>query len=301
MLGKALGNQEFLNTLAKEKPSLFEKVFNYVKNVLFDGQKTGKTLKERQQLNKIQSMFGKAMNEAYTIQTKDSKTKFSIQENSDGSKYVKIDTDQDIFEGKTKKEQNNIARQYILDKFRESGLIVADDYVNVNRRSANKYTTPNPKLTNESKNVKIKASTELDNLLAISKFKNSLPDDGRHSFAKDGWDYYETIFKVKDDYFTGLINIGKNGDNKYFYDITDIKKTTLSNRSDNTDARLSESSSVNNISQNSNNVKHSVSETNTLESRVSRDKLLDTEDNELKNRLIEKYIDEYLIMKKLSR
>ena len=65
ILGKAIGNQEFLSSLAKEKPSLFERIYEYIKNVLFDGNKTGRTLKERQQLNKIQSMFNKAMNEAY--------------------------------------------------------------------------------------------------------------------------------------------------------------------------------------------------------------------------------------------
>ena len=37
-----------------------------------------------------------------------------------------------------------------------------------------------------------------------------------HSFAKDGWDYYETIFNVDGKMFKGLINIGKSGNKKRY-------------------------------------------------------------------------------------
>ena len=184
---------------------------------------------------------------------------FSIKTDGNGNKYVEVDTDQHIFDWKSIKEQNKIAKQYILANFRESGLAIENDSINVNRKSAEKYTTPNAQLTNESKNAKIKATTELDNLLSISQYKNHLPDDGRHSFAKDGWDYYETEFKLGDNAFIGLINIGKNGDNKTFYDITNIKKTTLSNKVEDSTARLNELSIDNNIPQSNTNVKSDTS------------------------------------------
>lgn len=72
----------------------------------------------------------------------------------------------------------------------------------------------------------MKASTELDNLLLISEYKYSKSDDGRHTFAKDGWDYYETTFKVGDIMYNGLVNIAKNGNKKMLYDITNLKRNT---------------------------------------------------------------------------
>ena len=44
--------------------------------------------------------------------------------------------------------------------------------------------------------------------------KHSASDDGRHPFAKDGWDYYRTKFVVDNKAFDGLINIAKSGNKK---------------------------------------------------------------------------------------
>ena len=79
----------------------------------------------------------------------------------------------------------------------------------------------------------MKASTELDNLLKVSEYQYSAKDDGRHPFAKDGWDYYKTTFEVDGIKFEGLANIAKNGNNKMLYDITKIKKLSQYSTSDN--------------------------------------------------------------------
>ncbi len=141
----------------------------------------------------------------------------------DKEKYVEIDTDQDLFIGKTKKEQIKIAKKYILDNFKGKELMVEKNHVLVTRKSANEYTYSKVKVNISSK---MKASTELDNLLKIAKYKYSKNDDGRHSFAKDGWEYYETKFKVGNYIYTGLINIAKNKNKRMFYDITKIKRNT---------------------------------------------------------------------------
>ena len=108
--------------------------------------------------------------------------------------------------------------------------------------------------------AKLKASTELDNLLKISEYQYSRADDGRHGIAKDGWDYYQTIFKVDNNFFEGLINIAKNGDNKTLYDITKIKKTSLVGLDDKTSSTARATSfSKNNVSQLNNNVKSDTS------------------------------------------
>ena len=77
MLAKAIGNQEFLNTLAVERPTLLKRLYEWFTNVFFDGKKTGKTLKERSRLNKIESMFRQAMDETYT-KTEDG-TRYAIE------------------------------------------------------------------------------------------------------------------------------------------------------------------------------------------------------------------------------
>lgn len=69
MVARALGNQEFLNELAGQKPNVFMKIYNWFKNVLFDGNKTGKTFNERRSDNKflqeLKNKFEKAYNTAY--------------------------------------------------------------------------------------------------------------------------------------------------------------------------------------------------------------------------------------------
>lgn len=83
---------------------------------------------------------------------------------------------------------------------------------------------PKNGLDNTTYSSKMKASTELDNLLEISQFVKSEPDDGRHIFAKNGWDYYETVFKVGNKTYSGLLNIAKGEKGKLLYDITNIKE-----------------------------------------------------------------------------
>lgn len=225
MTAQALGNQEFLNELAGKKPNVFMRIYNWVKNVLFDGQKTGKTFSERRADNKYLNELKKKFETAYNTAYKGiGETKYSIQTDNNGNKYVKVDTDQNIFEGKTLKEQKEIAKEYILKNFREKGLIKDNQNINVTRKTANEYTYPKNILNKGIASDKMKASTELNNLLNISQYKYSKPDDGRHSFAQNGWEYYETIFQVGNKTYSGLLNIANDGNKKMLYDITNIKE-----------------------------------------------------------------------------
>ncbi len=225
MTARALGNQEFLNELVGKKPNVFMIIYNWIKNVAFDGQKTGKTFNERRTNNKylqeLKNKFEIAYNTAYKG---DTSQQYSIQVDNNGNKYVKVDTDQDIFEGKTLKEQKEIARKYVLEKFREKGLIKDGQNINVTRKTANEYTYPKNILNKEVASSKMKASAELDNLLKVSKYKYSKQDDGGHSFAKVGWEYYETVFQVGNKIYSGLLNIANDGNKKILYDITNIKE-----------------------------------------------------------------------------
>jgi len=61
-------------------------------------------------------------------------------------------------------------------------------------------------------------------------------------------------------YFTGILNIGKNGNQKTLYDINNIKKTTQNGKLNNSSTILNKSSfSGENIPQSNNNVKSNTS------------------------------------------
>lgn len=121
-----------------------------------------------------------------------------------------MDTDQNIFEGKSLAEQTKIAKQYILNNFRKNGLLIDDDIISVTSRTANEYSYPKNKNSKDVASSKMRASTELNNLLNIAEYSHSDSDDDRHSIAKDGWDYYKVIFRVGNQNFEGLVNIAKN-------------------------------------------------------------------------------------------
>ena len=81
MIAQALGNQEFLNELAGQKPTVFMRIYDWFKNVLFDGRSTGKTFSERRADNKflqeLKKKFEIAYNTAYQGVTTE-QTDFSI-------------------------------------------------------------------------------------------------------------------------------------------------------------------------------------------------------------------------------
>ena len=216
--GQLLGNQEFILNLSTTKPNIFKRMYDAI--ISFANKITGNS-KEALFVRDLKNKW----EEAYRTQNNNLTTsKLSIQTDTKGNKYVNVDTDQDIFKGKSLSEQTKIAKKYILDNFRENGIDMNDNVINVTSKTANEYTHPRNQLPKVTKESKMKASTELDNLLNISEYKYSQPDDGRHPFAKDGWDYYSTIFKVGDNIFTGIVNIGKSGNKKTLYDITKIKR-----------------------------------------------------------------------------
>lgn len=249
--GELFGSREFIQSVVEKKPNIFKKILNNIRNLAKKIKGTG----TNEYVNFVENLK-EMWEEAYYSNKSNLKDKrFSIQQDSNGNKFVNVDIDQDIFDGKTLSEQTKIARQYILDNFRQNGINVNNENIDVTSKTANEYTHPRNPLPVTTKSSKMKASTELDNLLSISKYKYSKSDDGRHRFAKNGWDYYETTFKVGDNLFTGLVNIGKSDNKKTLYDITNIKRIDQ-NRSTSANAFTTSlvNSVANNIPQSDNNV-----------------------------------------------
>lgn len=257
--GQLFGNEEFIQSLETkntvESKNIIKQVYELLKHLL------NKLTSDGRYRNFVQDLETKWRN-AYrnttmqkAISNLNNDTKFSIQTDINGKKYVNVDTNQDIFIGKSLAEQTKIAKKYILDNFRQNGIDVNNEKINVTSKTANEYTHPKNQLPSATKTSKMKASTELNNLLSISEYKYSKPDDGRHPLAKDGWDYYETTFKVGDNLFTGLVNIGKNGNKKTLYDITNIKRIDQ-NRGTSANAFSTSlvNSSIDNVPQSNTNV-----------------------------------------------
>lgn len=284
LVGEYIFNdEEFIKKLSTSQPNIFTKIYDYVKH-LYKTVTAGS--QEARDLEKVKYRFEQAYKENVKGKTSE-KTKYSIQEDSKGNKYVNIDTDQDIFKGKNLYEQNKIAKQYILDNFRGKELSINDENVNITRTTANEYTHPRTTLQKKDASSKMKASTELDNLLSISEYKYSKPDDGRHSFAKDGWDYYETTFKVGDNIYTGLVNIAKNENKKMLYDITNLKRNTLISSSVNTATEsIGIPFSDTNIPQSTENVNSDISN-NSISNNSKNDTRYSLSNNELKQKQLD--------------
>lgn len=233
--GKLLGNKEFIKSVIERNPNIFYKELN--KKYILE-----------EYVSFIKKLSTIWLDAYYSSESNLNETKFSIKKDSNGNKYVEVDTDQDIFIGKSISEQNKIAKQYILEVFREKGLIKDGKRINVNNKTASKYTNPKEPIPKYNKSVKNKISTELDNLIEISTKIAEKDDKKSHAFAKDGWEYYQVTFKIERAFFTAILNIGKSNKEKTLYDITNIKKDALNGELGEPSVILKKSSSsANNI------------------------------------------------------
>ena len=110
---------------------------------------------------------------------------------------VFIDTAQDIFDGVEQKDYPKVIRRYMLDRFQGNVYPVGTSSAYVNRRSIEEYAYPaNRRESQATKTKKMRAGTELDNLLEVAQFIGNEADDGRHPEAVRGWDKYKTYFGI---------------------------------------------------------------------------------------------------------
>ena len=139
-----------------------------------------------------------------------------------------VRTDQSLFDNLTDKEKTLLAISIIKNRF--AGKVIGiDNKVFVNGRSAAEYGHPIKNIEPEIRNAKMRASTELDNLIDAWFNFRTKPDgeDGHiHPNAVSDFEYFDTIFKVGDEYYQGTINIEPVKKGKKLKDITKIKNIT---------------------------------------------------------------------------
>ena len=247
VLEKNLGTQETINRLVHENRNLAQRIYDWIMNKIKN--RGGVIRDEELYWRNIQNRFVKAFNMEYENSTNEANTKFSIDVDNNGNKYVKVDTDQDIFEGVEPKDYNKIAKMYITDYLLGETKLSNDEKALIDRTGRNKYTNPGKK--QQYFDEKMKLTPELKNVIEIAE-KYAYQPKYKNNATYDNYEYYKFNFEINGNKFEGILNIGidENG-NKHFYEVNNIKKVEgISSVSTN-----SPSTSDNNVSQINENVK----------------------------------------------
>ncbi len=230
ILGNKLGDQDFINNLTMQNRTLGQKIYDWVVDKLnkLNGKLGYKS--EKIYWADVKNKFENAFKQEYQ-NTNNQTSRFSIQTTVDGNKYVKVNTDQDIFKGIDPKDYNKIAKMYIQDYLMGKTTLSGNDKTIIDGKSASKYT--NPGKTQYYFNEKMKLTPELKNVLKIAQ-KDSMAAPTKATSKFPSWEYYKFNFELDGKNFEGTINIGvdKNGE-KHFYEINKIHTTSVSSVSTN--------------------------------------------------------------------
>ncbi len=219
-------DEKFVRQLLAQNRNIFQKVYDEVKYL---AKTVTAGTKEAKQLLKAKKLFEQVYRENAKVDTKKTgEVQYSLNVFEDGKQFVKIDQEQERFDGHDRSEYPSIAKQIINEKF--NGKVVGqDNKMYVNGRGRDEYIHPsNPIKDHYVYDAKMRASGEIDNLLDAGE---RLPNE---TDGKDGhvhknaleWEYYKTLFKVGDNYFEGVVNIEVTNRGKLFKDVTKIKDVT---------------------------------------------------------------------------
>lgn len=258
-IGKELlSNEQTVRRLVESHESIARRIYNWIKDKLAILTKRGGDRETARELSRALKLYENALRHSVggvsldavqaATEARNARTertaerernakrtltpaaqggRFSIR-TIDGESVVVIDTDQDIFEGADVKDYPKIVRKYMLDKFQGKVFPVGTSSAFVNRNSVNEYTFPaNRRQGTDNKTQKMRAGTELDNLLKVGEYIRHEADDGRHPDATRGWDYYKTRFTFDgENIYEGIISIKLIDRGDLFYDITKIENTS---------------------------------------------------------------------------
>ena len=240
VLGEKLGNQEFVDSLVNQNRNVAQKIYDWVISKLNSFTRAIGFNSEYLYWKDVENKFRKAFNSEFN--NTNSNIKYSVQVDENGNKYIKVDTDQDIFEGIAPKDYNKIAKMYMQDYLLGETSLSNTDMAVIDKKSINKYTNPGKKQQNFDK--KMQLTPELKNVLSIAQ-KESIALPNKTNSKYSSWEYYKFNFEISGKTFEGTINIGVDGKgNKHFYEINKIKEA---NDILGTSLNRSSASSINNI------------------------------------------------------
>lgn len=227
--GEMIANTDVLNEFIRrhsEDRTLLEKLRDAIREIV--GKLTGKAKQLAQTAEGLlQQAFEAAAQNSKNAATEGG-TRYSLNEFADGKRFVDVQTEQSQFDGLDDKQKTKRAIQVIKEKF--AGKVIGiDNRVFVNGRSAAEYGHPSKNIPSDIRDVKMRASTELDNLIDAGTNFRTAPDgkDGHvHPNAVGDFQYFDTTFKVGNEYYKGTVNIEPVSKGLLLKDITKIENIT---------------------------------------------------------------------------
>ena len=227
--GEMIANTDVLNEFIRrhsEDRTLLEKLRDAIREIV--GKLTGKAKQQAQTAEGLlQQAFEAAAQNSKNAATEGG-TRYSLNGFADGKRFVDVQTEQSQFDGLDDKQKTKRAIQVIKEKF--AGKVIGiDNRVFVNGRSAAEYGHPSKNISSDIRDAKMRASTELDNLIDAGTNFRTAPDgkDGHvHPNAVGDFQYFDTTFKVGNEYYKGTVNIEPVSKGLLLKDITKIENIT---------------------------------------------------------------------------
>lgn len=227
--GEMIANTDVLNEFIRrhsEDRTLLEKLRDAIREIV--GKLTGKAKQQAQTAEGLlQQAFEAAAQNSKNAATEGG-TRYSLNEFADGKRFVDVQTEQSQFDGLDDKQKTKRAIQVIKEKF--AGKVIGiDNRVFVNGRSAAEYGHPSKNISSDIRDAKMRASRELDNLIDAGTNFRTAPDgkDGHvHPNAVGDFQYFDTTFKVGNEYYKGTVNIEPVSKGLLLKDITKIENIT---------------------------------------------------------------------------
>ena len=271
ILGKKLGNQEFVSSLTVEKPSVAKSVYNWVVD----------------KLNKLNKLTGYKSEKLFW---KDIKNKFDSAYRSEFNKNNVDGLDNDMFfsKGKLTSGENVVVSDDIngsrpSNKMAEKTLKKMLGITYVNNSNNNEIIISNKDIKkylndgyNNYRNAKLKKriAGNYGEVIELAKINSSEPNYKNSKRGKQGYDYYDVnlAYPIKDSYgnvtdykyYTARLVVRKDNNSNFAYDLDKftekkgaaLDKTSLSIT---TGKPVSSSFSGNNIPNSNQNVKSGIS------------------------------------------
>lgn len=196
------------------KQSTWEKFKDMIKGI----RKENKSSKAKEYYQRfLKESYGTKVEEKKQPKLKLAGVKYSIKETKNGKKYVEIDFDSKIqqeLNSLSPRERQKKVEKYIREYF--SKLDYNNQTILITGKTADK-------LTNTLKEEKIRAVAQINELLNISKYIET-KETSHRLFDKIA--YLDTMFKVGNTYYNGIINLGFHRETKtlQLYELNQIKK-----------------------------------------------------------------------------
>ena len=222
------GNQEFINNLSMQKPSIFKRIYNKI--IELANKITG---------NSNEALFIKDLKnkweEAYRTQNNnlDENTHFSVIYNNDGS-FNRVKITDNIFENNNNKSITRTIKDYLTEHIGEYADIIESGqrvYLGEDLPGEYAFSKSTRGLTLAQKMAKGRATTGLKEIINnATNRKYSNYKKTKHIIdAKYGFYKYDTKFSFelngKEQTYSGTVLIRNDANGKkYLYDILDIKK-----------------------------------------------------------------------------